>query len=322
MVVARLRSMKHPPASWRSIRCMCSVPLPLNEGNVPLPLDEVPLRALPQPTSRRKMLSTAMDLRRPEEAYPAARAMRRTIHAHLGPTNSGKTHAALEALRAAKSGVYCGPLRLLAWEIHDQLSSAGVPCELRTGQEVRTPEGGSEHTSCTVEMVSLRRAVEVGVVDEIQMLSHPERGWAWSRAVFGLPAQALHVCGSDDALPLLEALVEACDDALVVHRYERLTPLELASRSLGGDLSKVRPGDSDWLLIASDLGGDLSKVRPGDSNWLLIASDLGGEFSKVRPGDSNWLLIASDRLYLPLIASPRCARATAWWRSLDARSSR
>ena len=247
------------------------------------------------------MLSTAMDLRRPEEAYPAARAMRRTIHAHLGPTNSGKTHAALEALRAAKSGVYCGPLRLLAWEIHDQLSSAGVPCELRTGQEVRTPEGGSEHTSCTVEMVSLRRAVEVGVVDEIQMLSHPERGWAWSRAVFGLPAQALHVCGSDDALPLLEALVEACDDALVVHRYERLTPLELASRSLGGDLSKVRPGDSDWLLIASDLGGD---------------------FSKVRPGDSNWLLIASDRLYLPLIASPRCARATAWWRSLDARSSR
>ena len=280
MALARLRST----ASWRKIRCMCSVPLPLSEGNVPLPFDEVPLRALPQPTSRRKMLSTAMDLRRPEEAYPAARAMRRTIHAHLGPTNSGKTHAALEALRAAKSGVYCGPLRLLAWEIHDQLSSAGVPCELRTGQEVRTPEGGSEHTSCTVEMVSLRRAVEVGVVDEIQMLSHPERGWAWSRAVFGLPAQALHVCGSDDALPLLEALVEACDDALVVHRYERLTPLELASRSLGGDLSKVRPGDSNC--------------------------------------DSNWLLIASNRLYLPLIASPRCARATAWWRSLDARSSR
>ena len=35
----------------------------------------------------------------------------------MGPTNSGKTHAALQALKAAETGVYCGPLRLLAWEV-------------------------------------------------------------------------------------------------------------------------------------------------------------------------------------------------------------
>lgn len=35
----------------------------------------------------------------------------------MGPTNSGKTHAALSELKAAGSGVYCGPLRLLAWEV-------------------------------------------------------------------------------------------------------------------------------------------------------------------------------------------------------------
>lgn len=34
----------------------------------------------------------------------------------MGPTNSGKTHAALQALKAADTGIYCGPLRLLAWE--------------------------------------------------------------------------------------------------------------------------------------------------------------------------------------------------------------
>ena len=35
----------------------------------------------------------------------------------MGPTNSGKTHAALQALKSAGTGVYCGPLRLLAWEV-------------------------------------------------------------------------------------------------------------------------------------------------------------------------------------------------------------
>ena len=184
----------------------------------------------------------AVDLRLPHEAYPAARAMRRTIHAHVGPTNSGKTHAAIEALRSAASGVYCGPLRLLAFEIYDRLGSNGLPCTLRTGQET-IEERGAEHTSCTVEMCAVHRPVDVGVLDEIQMLSHPERGWAWSRALLGLPARELHVCGSADALPLLRSLVDACDDELVVHEYERLTPLVPADRSLRGDLRLVRPGD-------------------------------------------------------------------------------
>ena len=49
------------------------------------------------------MLRLAMDLRQPAQWYPQARATARTIHAHLGPTNSGKTHAALErqALKSA-----------------------------------------------------------------------------------------------------------------------------------------------------------------------------------------------------------------------------
>ncbi len=57
------------------------------------------------------------DLTSPASWYPAARMMRRRVVAHVGPTNSGKTHAALLELKAAASGVYCGPLRLLAWEV-------------------------------------------------------------------------------------------------------------------------------------------------------------------------------------------------------------
>ena len=49
--------------------------------------------------------------------------MLRRVVAHMGPTNSGKTHAALQALKAAETGVYCGPLRLLAWEASHSCNS-------------------------------------------------------------------------------------------------------------------------------------------------------------------------------------------------------
>ncbi len=45
-----------------------------------------------------------------------------------GPTNSGKTYTALQALRAAKRGVYCGPLRLLAMEVYETLNTEGYRC--------------------------------------------------------------------------------------------------------------------------------------------------------------------------------------------------
>lgn len=50
--------------------------------------------------------------------YPEARSMNRKIIFHAGPTNSGKTYHALERFLEAKSGVYCGPLKLLATEIY------------------------------------------------------------------------------------------------------------------------------------------------------------------------------------------------------------
>jgi len=53
----------------------------------------------------------------PHEWYPEARKMKRKIIFHHGPTNSGKTFSALNDLENSKSGIYCSPLRLLAWEV-------------------------------------------------------------------------------------------------------------------------------------------------------------------------------------------------------------
>ena len=65
------------------------------------------------------------------DLYPEARDMERHFVLHIGPTNSGKTHDALEELRTAPSGVYLAPLRLLACEVKDRLNEAGTPCDLR-----------------------------------------------------------------------------------------------------------------------------------------------------------------------------------------------
>ena len=84
--------------------------------------------------------------------------MNRKIIFHCGPTNSGKTYNAMESYYQAKSGVYCGPLKLLAVEIFNKANDKGIQCDLVTGEEViySSAEGDqADHISCTVEMCSL-----------------------------------------------------------------------------------------------------------------------------------------------------------------------
>jgi ATP-dependent RNA helicase SUPV3L1/SUV3 len=58
-----------------------------------------------------------IDIKFPHKWFPLARKMKRKIYYHMGPTNSGKTYEALNSLAKAKNGIYCAPLRLLAWEV-------------------------------------------------------------------------------------------------------------------------------------------------------------------------------------------------------------
>lgn len=66
-------------------------------------------------------------------------------------------------------GIYCGPLRLLAWEVAKRLNKAKVPCDLLTGQEREEVEG-AKHKAVTVEMADVTSNYSCAVVDEIQVL--------------------------------------------------------------------------------------------------------------------------------------------------------
>lgn len=184
------------------------------------------------------------DLRYPAEWYPATREVPRVVHMHVGPTNSGKTYHALQRLEAAKSGIYLGPLRLLAHEVFTRLNAKGKPCALVTGEEQRMPEGDAPPMySCTVEMAPLNTKFDVAVIDEIQMISHPERGWAWTQAFLGLQAREIHVCGEARTVNIMRELCALIGDEVHVHEYKRLTPLHVQPRSLGGKLTKLEKGD-------------------------------------------------------------------------------
>lgn len=186
------------------------------------------------------------DLRYPTEWYPATRSIQRKIHLHVGPTNSGKTYHALQKLEQAKKGVYAGPLRLLAHEVYTRLNAKGKPCALITGEERRAAENQNEEadmSACTVEMMPLNKTLDVAVIDEIQMIGSSERGWAWTQALLGVKAKEVHLCGEERTVPLLREICASIGEELHIHHYKRLSPLEVAERSLDGQLKKLRKGD-------------------------------------------------------------------------------
>ncbi|KAI2637148.1 P-loop containing nucleoside triphosphate hydrolase protein [Hypomontagnella submonticulosa] len=185
------------------------------------------------------------DFRFPYEWFPATRALQRTVHLHVGPTNSGKTYNALKALENAKTGIYAGPLRLLAHEVCSRFLAKGTPCALITGEEQRIPENEDNYfRSCTVEMTPLNYPVEVAVIDEIQMIGDSERGWAWTQAFLGVQAKEVHLCGEERAVELIQSLCATLGDKCVITRYNRLSPLETMSRSLDNDWRNLEKGDA------------------------------------------------------------------------------
>lgn len=183
--------------------------------------------------------------------YPAsfemARRLPRRFIALLGPTNSGKTHRAMEALVKAKSGVYLAPLRLLALENFERMQEArphGKPLavSLVTGEERRLADDAT-HVASTVEMLDTRTAVEIAVIDEIQMLADPERGAAWTAAVCGAPAHTVYLVGAPEARRAIEALAERLDCPLEVHVLKRMGPLSMEPTAVR-KVRNLRRGDA------------------------------------------------------------------------------
>ncbi|KRX45717.1 ATP-dependent RNA helicase SUPV3L1, mitochondrial [Trichinella murrelli] len=257
-------------------------------------------------------LKNISDLRLPQNWYPEARSIQRRVIFHAGPTNSGKTYQALQRYLAAKSGVYCGPLKLLASEVFHKSNAAGVPCDLITGEERCLANGQtcSEHISCTVEMLDTRVHYEVAVIDEIQMMRDLQRGWAWTRALLGVCADEIHVCGESAAVDFVKELLVSLGDEFEVHTYERKTPLKVLDSPLGS-LDSIQPYDCIVAFNRNDLFKVTRQVEASGRSVAMIYGSLppGTKLAQARkfndPDDPCDVLVATDAIGMGLNLSIR-----------------
>src|SRR6266513_194638 len=127
----------------------------------------------------------------------------------LGPTNTGKTHLAIERMLDHQSGMIGFPLRLLAREVYDRVVKlrGARAVALITGEEKILPPNPA-YFVCTVESMPLDRPVEFLAVDEIQLCADPERGHVFTaRLLHARGLRETMFLGSDTIRPLMRRLV-------------------------------------------------------------------------------------------------------------------
>ncbi len=127
----------------------------------------------------------------------------------LGPTNTGKTHLAIERMLGHRSGMIGFPLRLLARENYDRIVKlkGARSVALITGEEKILPANPS-YFVCTVESMPLDRQVDFLAVDEIQLCADPERGHVFTaRLLHARGLQETMFLGAATIKPLMRRLV-------------------------------------------------------------------------------------------------------------------
>jgi len=148
------------------------------------------------------------------------------VVAVLGPTNTGKTHLAVERMLGHASGMIGLPLRLLAREIYDRIVKrrGAAAVALVTGEEKIVPPR-AHYFVCTVEAMPMERTVEFLAVDEIQLVADPERGHVFTQRLLHARGRfETMFLGAGTMAPLIRSLVP---DVEIVQR-ERLSTLSYA----------------------------------------------------------------------------------------------
>ena len=232
-----------------------------------------------RPSRSERARRPAQDVKRAERriaiTLPSRRVPPERVVAHLGPTNSGKTHEALEELAVASTGVYAGPLRMLAQEAHRRLGA-------RLGEDRVGLVTGEERVNeraplicCTVEMAP--SAGELLVLDEVQWADDEERGSAWTRLLLAGEYREILLLGALDALPLVE---HAFPDA-ELKVFERKLPLEWVGertlRSLGTGTVVVAFSRRAVLALA----GEVNRTHPGRVAVLYGAMPLSSRREEI-----------------------------------------
>ncbi len=144
----------------------------------------------------------------------------------LGPTNTGKTHVAIEKMLEFESGIFGLPLRLLAREVFDKcIEKVGAEkVALITGEEKIIPSSAS-YFICTVESMPKNKDVDFVAIDEIQMCADKERGHVFTERLLEARGKRLTMfLGSQVMANIINDLIEGVE----FQKKERFSKLSYA----------------------------------------------------------------------------------------------
>ena len=145
------------------------------------------------------------------------------ITAVLGPTNTGKTHLAIETMLSFDSGMIGFPLRLLAREVYDKVIKKvnKNKVALITGEEKIIPSE-SKYFLCTVESMPIDKSLDFVGVDEIQMCADHERGHIFTDRLLNMRGSKLTMLMGSSSI---KKIISKLNDDVEFMNRERLSKL-------------------------------------------------------------------------------------------------
>lgn len=217
----------------------------------------------------------------------------------LGPTNTGKTHRAVERMLEHESGMIGLPLRLLAREVYDRVSSrvGEDRVALVTGEEKRVPRR-PDYWICTTEAMPLTQEVDFVAVDEVQLATHDERGHVFTdRLLHARGKVESWFMGSSAMRDLMYRLVPAARH----QEHPRLSRLTFAGSS---KLQKLPPRSALVAFSVPELyqlAGRLRALRGGAAVVLgaLSPRARNAQVAMFQAGEVDYL-VATDSIGMGL----------------------
>lgn len=223
---------------------------------------------------------------------------RSRVTAVLGPTNTGKTHYAIDRMLAHRTGVIGLPLRLLAREVYDRIVKARGPSvvALVTGEERIVPERVQYWVATTEAMPEV--GADFVAIDEIQLCADPERGHVFTDRLLNM--RGLHetlLLGSDTMRPAIAALVPQAQ----FMRRERFSTLSWAGSK---KISRMPPRSAIVCFSVEEVYATAELIRRQKGGCAVVMGALSprtrnAQVAMYQQGEVDYL-VATDAIGMGL----------------------
>jgi len=217
------------------------------------------------------------------------------ITAVLGPTNTGKTHLAIETMLSFESGMIGFPLRLLAREVYDKVINkiSLDKVALITGEEKIIPSN-AKYFLCTVESMPIDKHLEFVGVDEIQMCSDHERGHIFTDRLLNMRGEKLTMLMGSSTI---KNIISKLDGDIEFINRERLSKLTYAGHK---KISRIDRKTAIIAFSAEEVYAIAELIRRQKGGAAIVMGSLSpktrnAQVELYQSGDVDFL-VATDAI--------------------------